>query len=66
MNADFEAQLKAAYDQSQLKQLGISFETAANTPMFAICLSHMAKPIAKPYVPLPKHAVTPPRAYKDE
>lgn len=67
MNAQVDhAQLKAAYDRTKLKKNGISFEWAIEQPIFVMCLTRIAESMQKPYVPLPKHAVTPPRAYKDE
>lgn len=58
-------QLKNAYERTKLKQHGISFESAIEQPMFALCLSRIAKAISKPYIPLPKHAPAKPLAYKD-
>lgn len=58
-------ELEKAYHCTALAHLGISLDTALNTPMFALCLSRIADAIRKPYVPLPKHAVTQPKAYKD-
>ena len=47
--------LQIAYDRAQLARHGISFEQALATPMFKTCLTHIAKAIEKPYVPLPTH-----------
>lgn len=59
------AQLLKAYKRTALPRLGISFDEAINTPMFALCLSRIAEAISKPYIPLPKHAPAKPLAYKD-
>jgi hypothetical protein len=58
-------QLQNAYNRTTLQHLGITFDDAINTPMFATCLSRIAEAIAKPYIPLPKHAPAKPLAYKD-
>jgi hypothetical protein len=58
-------QLLKAYKRTALPRLGISFDEAINTPMFDLCLSRIAEAIAKPYIPLPKHAPAKPLAYKD-
>jgi hypothetical protein len=58
------AQLQNAYNRT-LAPLGISFDDAMSNPMFATCLTRIAEAIAKPYIPLPKHAASKPLAYKD-
>jgi hypothetical protein len=58
-------QLIKAYKNTALPRLGITFDDAINTPMFAICLSRIAESMQKPYIPLPKHAPAKPLAYKD-
>jgi hypothetical protein len=57
--------IEQAYHRTALAHLGISLDTAINTPMYAMCLSRIAEAISKPYVPLPKHAASKPLAYKD-